>query len=80
MKDWIKVSDSFFTRISDVGQLGIEETKVFDEKKKELVSVFTVVAFTRLGQRLPVPLFESGSFKDCSEFVNKLFLEEESEE
>lgn len=70
-----KVRDGFFVDFDEVSVVLVEEQQSFDQKLKELVSTFGVIGVTKLGQRLPFPLFEADSYADAEEFVQAYFWE-----
>ena len=73
-----KVQDGFFVDFDEISVVMVEEQKVFNDVKKEVESFFDVVGVTKMGQRLPVPLFRAESLVDAESFIEAYLVDRES--
>ena len=68
-----KITQGFYQDFDEIGSVVFEPSSVFDKEKKEVKDVFQVFGITKMGSRIPVPLFESERLEDCESYVRAMF-------
>jgi hypothetical protein len=69
-----KINETFFVDLDSINCVMIEEDKVFNEKNKEIITLFNAIGFTKYGQRIPVPLFQMEKYSDVEDWIVNAFI------